>query len=62
MMHCDTAKNAPVGEANTFREPTLAEMLSDPVIQSVMRADAVDPAELRALLDRGGGSGGSFPG
>jgi hypothetical protein len=31
-------------------EPSLAETLSDPVIQAVMAADAVDPAALDALL------------
>ena len=35
------------------REPTLNEMLSDPLIEIVMRADGVDPGklgpELRAL-------------
>ena len=52
MMHCGTTKIASAGAASAFGEPTLADMLSDPVIQAVMRADAVDPAELRALLDR----------
>ena len=28
------------------REPTLSEMLSDPLIETVMRADGVDPAKL----------------
>ena len=31
-------------------EPTLREMLADPVIQSVMRRDRVDPDDLQALL------------
>ena len=31
-------------------EPSLAETLSDPVVQAVMAADAVDPAALDALL------------
>jgi hypothetical protein len=34
------------------REPTLAEMLSDPVIQSAMAADGVDPGEIEILLRR----------
>jgi hypothetical protein len=34
------------------REPTLAEMLSDPVIQSAMAADGVDPSEVKTLLHR----------
>jgi len=33
-----------------WREPSLAETLSDPVIRAVMAADAVDPAALAALL------------
>ena len=31
-------------------EPTLGEMLADPVIQLVMRRDRVDPDDLQALL------------
>ena len=31
-------------------ELTLDEMLSDSVVRAVMRADAVDPQELRAML------------
>jgi hypothetical protein len=31
-------------------EPSLAEAMADPLIQSLMLADAVDPAELRALM------------
>ena len=31
-------------------EPTLGEMLADPVIQLVMRRDRVDPDNLQALL------------
>lgn len=31
-------------------EPTLREMLADPVIQLVMRRDRVDPDNLQALL------------
>jgi hypothetical protein len=33
-----------------WSEPSLADALSDPVIQAVMAADAVDPAALNALL------------
>jgi len=33
------------------REPTLNEMLSDPLIRLVMRADGVDPEKLRPQLD-----------
>ena len=31
-------------------EPTLEEMLADPVIQLMMRRDCVDPDNLQALL------------
>lgn len=34
-----------------FREPTLQETLSDPVIRAVMEADGVDARELEATLD-----------
>ena len=34
------------------REPTLEEILSDSIVQAVMRADAVEPEELRALLGK----------
>ncbi len=32
------------------RELTLTELLDDPIIQAVMTADRVDPAELKAAL------------
>jgi hypothetical protein len=32
------------------REPSLADAMADPLIQTLMLADAVDPAELRALM------------
>jgi hypothetical protein len=39
-----------------FREPTLAEMLSDSIVMAMMKADGVDPialeAELRGLARR----------
>ena len=40
--------------SNTGRrpEPTVAELLSDPIIRAVMSADGVDEAQLRELLDR----------
>ena len=31
-------------------EPTLEEMLSDPIIRAVMEADGIDPQELAATL------------
>ena len=33
-----------------FSEPTLDEVLSDPLVQDVMASDGVDPAELQASL------------
>ena len=33
-----------------WSEPSLADALSDPVVQAVMAADAVDPIALSALL------------
>jgi hypothetical protein len=34
----------------TFPEPTLAELLSDPVTRAVMQADGVNPWELEEML------------
>jgi len=36
----------------TGGEPTLQEILSEPIIVALMRADGVDPAELEAMLSR----------
>jgi hypothetical protein len=36
----------------TRREPTLASMLSDPLIRTVMAADHVDPVKLEVMLRR----------
>ena len=33
-----------------WREPTLKELLSEPIITALMDADGVDPEELEALL------------
>jgi len=33
-------------------KPTVAELLSDPIVRAVMSADGVDEAQLRELLDR----------
>jgi len=33
-----------------FRDPTLAELLSDPLTRAVMRADGVNPRELEDFL------------
>ncbi|HEX9322250.1 MAG TPA: hypothetical protein VF913_09040 [Xanthobacteraceae bacterium] len=37
-------------------EPTIAEMLSDPVIKALMAADRVAPEELQANLRKIGGA------
>jgi hypothetical protein len=37
-------------EFGRYREPTLQELLSDPIIQAVMRADSVDPGRLADML------------
>jgi hypothetical protein len=34
----------------SYREPTLEEMLSDPIVGALMKADGVDPTELEATL------------
>ncbi|MCQ8783363.1 hypothetical protein [Mangrovibrevibacter kandeliae] len=34
------------------REPTLDEIMADPIVRVLMRADKVDPQRLRAKLDR----------
>ena len=33
-----------------YREPTLAEMLSDTIVKSLMKADGVDPGELEGSI------------
>jgi hypothetical protein len=38
------------------REPTIAEILSDSIVRSLMRADGVDPNELGAMLKRMAGA------
>jgi hypothetical protein len=45
------------------REPTLEDMLSDPIIRAVMDADRVDPHELQEALSaaRGARSWGQWP-
>ena len=37
-------------ESGRFREPTLREILSDPIVEAVMRADCVDPGRLADML------------
>jgi hypothetical protein len=34
-------------------EPTLAELLADPIMDALMKADHVDPRDLAALAHRG---------
>jgi hypothetical protein len=34
----------------SFREPTIAEMLSDSIVMAMMKADGVDPVVLEAQL------------
>jgi hypothetical protein len=34
----------------SFREPTLKEILSDPVTKAVMRADGVEAGDIEAML------------
>jgi hypothetical protein len=52
------------------REPTLEDMLSDPIVRALMDADGVDPHELKATLkevgrklgaNRGARSWGQWP-
>src|ERR1700739_1445653 len=35
-----------------YAEPTLSELLSDPIIKAVMTADGVDPREIEGLMRR----------
>jgi hypothetical protein len=37
-------------EVAAYREPTLEELLSDTIVEAMMRADAVDPEELTLML------------
>jgi hypothetical protein len=37
-------------EFGRFREPTLQDILSDPIVEAVMRADSVDPGRLNDML------------
>jgi len=42
-----------IAEACDLRpEPTLAELLADPIVFALMRADRVDPREIAALISR----------
>ena len=47
------SSNAPCGESRTrlrYREPTIPEMLADPIVKAVMAADTVDADMLRTQL------------
>ena len=37
-------------ERDSYREPTLDEILSDSIVEAVMQADAVDPEALGVML------------
>jgi hypothetical protein len=42
-----------IAEARDLRpEPTLAELLADPIVFALMQADRVDPREIAALVSR----------
>ena len=49
MKHVTAAKRRiPIREeSGSYREPTLVEIMSDPMVETVMRGDAVDSVELR---------------
>ena len=53
MLNMTPSPNAPCGESRTrlrYREPTIPEMLADPIVKAVMAADTVDVDMLRAQL------------
>ncbi|MBX9776535.1 MAG: hypothetical protein K2Y71_19320 [Xanthobacteraceae bacterium] len=39
-------------ERGCYCEPPLDEILSDPIVEAIMQADAVDPDELDVMLDQ----------
>jgi hypothetical protein len=39
-----------VPTTRVYDDPTLCELLTDPLTQAVMKADRVDPAKLKAML------------
>jgi hypothetical protein len=47
-----SGKLIPIRDANVCREPTLADMLADPIVKAVMRADGVDAEDVEALFRR----------
>ena len=53
MLNMTPSPNAPCGESRTrlrYREPTIPEMLADPIVKAMMVADTVDADMLRAQL------------
>ena len=56
MISLGTARHSGNPISWCFREPTLAEMLSDSIVMAIMKADGVDPValetELRGLARR----------
>ena len=42
----------PIRDASSCQEPTLEEILSDPITRAVMRADGVDQHQFGAMLRR----------
>lgn len=50
--HQQAIVRVPIRDLNSYREPTLEEMLSDSIVEAVMRADAVDPDELGTMLGK----------
>ena len=53
MKHTTVTRRIPIREdQGSYREPTLAELMSDSIVETVMRADAVDSDELHRMLDR----------
>jgi hypothetical protein len=44
--------HVPIREQLYYPEPTLEEILSDPIVTAVMQADAVDVDDLGAMLGR----------
>jgi hypothetical protein len=48
----NTIGSISVGATSPWREPTLKELLSEPIIKALMDADGVDPTALEAMLRR----------
>ena len=55
----DRTELAPSDATRWNTEPTLAEILSDPIVRALMDADGVEPHEVRAVLNRIAASSGS---